>query len=321
MRFSTRLILVSGLIFLCDLDVSAQSPTFRSAIELVNLNVTVVNGHARAVTGLSSDQFEIFEDGVRQELQFFAPGDLAVDVILMLDTSGSMAGSLPLVQQAALRFVHALRPVDRASVMSVSNHLSILQTLTDDVAALERAIGSTRAGGRTLLYASIHTALTELDKTRRDKRAEPRRRALVVLSDGFDTSSAFSFDELLNTVRRHAVPIYTIAPRASKAVTTQREAAFNEGTHQQDFELRRLATETGGRAFFPLTIQELSGVYDDIANELAHQYAIGYESSNHALDGTFRRIALRVAMPGVKWRTRAGYLADREVADNDIDAR
>jgi Ca-activated chloride channel homolog len=192
MRPWMRLVVVAGAIFACDREAPAQSPTFRSAIELVNLNVTVVGGNARAVTGLTPDQFEIFEDGVRQELQFFAPGDLAVDVILMLDTSGSMAASLPLVQQAALRFIHALRPVDRASVMTVSNHLSILQTLTDDVAALERAIGSAKAGGRTMLYASIHTALTELDKIRRDNGAVPRRQALVVLSDGVDTSSAFS---------------------------------------------------------------------------------------------------------------------------------
>jgi Ca-activated chloride channel homolog len=321
MRLWTRLILMSALIFVCDRDARAQSPTFRSAIDLVNLNVTVVGGNARAVTGLTQDQFEVFEDGVRQELQFFATADLAVDVILMLDTSGSMAASLPLVQQAAIRFVHALRPIDRASVMSVSNRLSVLQTLTDDVAALEHAIGATKAGGRTLLYASIHTALTELQKVSRDNRAAPRRQALVILSDGFDTSSAFSFDELLNTVRRQAVPIYAIAPRASKAVKTQRETVFGETTHEQDFELRRLATETGGRAFFPMTIHELSGVYDDIANELAHQYALGYQSSNHALDGTFRRIALRVAIPGVKWRTRAGYLVDREVADDDSDQR
>jgi Ca-activated chloride channel homolog len=315
MRLWTRLIVVSGLIVVCDLNAPAQSPTFRSAIELVNLNVTVVGGNARAVTGLTQDQFEIFEDGVRQELQFFASGDLPVDVLLMLDTSGSMAVSLPLVQQAALRFVHALRPGDRASVMSVSNHLSILQPLTGDILALERAIRSTKAGGRTLLYASVHTALTERDKINPDDRAAPRRQALVVLSDGIDTSGAFSFDEILSTVRRHAVPIYTIAPRASKSVKTQREAVFGETTLQHDFELRKLATETGGRAFFPMALHELSGVYDEIANELAHQYALGYQSSNHTLDGTFRRIALRIAMPGVKWRTRAGYLADREVAD------
>jgi len=125
----------------------------------------------------------------------------------------------------------------------------------------------------------------------------------------------------VNTVRRQAVPIYTIAPRASKTRKTLREAVFGETTHEQDFELRRLATETGGKAFFPMTVHDLAGVYDDFANELAHQYALGYQSSNHTLDGAFRRIALRVAMPGVKWRTRAGYLADRDVADNDSNTR
>ena len=144
---------------------------------------------------------------------------------------------------------------------------------------------------------------------------------MVILSDGFDTSSTFSLDELMTLVRHHALPIYTIAPRAAKAVKTQREAIFGETTHRQDFELRKLATDTGGRAFFPVALHDLSGVYTDIANELAHQYALGYQSSNNALDGSFRRIALKITAPGVKWRTRAGYLAGRETADNSGAAR
>jgi Ca-activated chloride channel homolog len=322
MRSWARLIVVSTLILASEINAPAQSPTFRSATELVNLNVTVVGANARAVTDLTPDRFEVFEDGVRQKLQFFAPGDLPVDVLLLVDTSGSMAASLPLVQQAAQRFVHALRPVDRASVMGVSNHLCVLQGLTGDIAALDRAIASTKAGGRTLLYASIYTALSELAKIRAASASEARRQAMVVLSDGVDTSSTFSFDELMaNIHRHHAVPIYTIAPRPAKAMKAQRESVFGENTATQDFELRKLATETGGRAFFPVALHELSGVYADIATELAHQYALGYQSSNRLLDGTFRRIAVRVAASGVKWRTRAGYVAEHATADNNNDQR
>ena len=296
------------VLVISQLVASAQTPRFRSATELVNLNVTVLGANAQPVDGLTAEQFEIFEDGVRQDLQFFAPGDMPLDVVVLLDTSASMAGSLPLVQNAASRFAQALRADDRATIMGISGGLRVLQTFTSDKSALVTAITATKPAGRTPLYASIYTALNELDKVRKAYDV-PRRQAIVVLSDGQDTASGFEFDELMKSVRRQAVPIYTIAPRPSKTIKAQREAVFGENTHEQDFELRKLATETGARAFFPVALHELAGVYSDIATELAHQYSLGYQSTNANADGTFRRIALRVTVPGVKWRTRAGYLA------------
>ena len=112
-------------------------------------------------------------------------------------------------------------------------------------------------------------------------------------------------------MQRQAVPIYTIAPRPAKVTKAMRELLYGESTMRADFELKRLAGETGGRAFFPVTLVELNGVYDDIARELSHQYSLGYQSSNAAHDGGFRRIALKIDAPGVQWRTRSGYLAER----------
>lgn len=287
----------------------AQGPTFKSSTELVNLNVTVLGPDSKYVLGLNETQFEVFEDGVRQDLKFFAPADMPLDVVILLDTSASMSGSMPLVQEAATRFVTALRAEDRATVMGISSGLRVLQSLTDDKTLLTQAIRAAAARGRTPLYASIYTALHELEKVRRAN-TTPRRQAIVVLSDGQDTASGFGFAELMSTVRRQAVPIYAVAPRPSKAVRAQREAIFGEFSLEQDFELRKLAAETGARAFFPVALQELAGVYDDIANELAHQYSIGYQSNNGKSDGSFRQISLRVAVPGAKWRTRAGYQAE-----------
>lgn len=308
-----RSITAAAVLMMWQSNVTAQGPTYRTAIELVNLNVSVLGSDAQHVTGLREEQFEVFEDGVQQTLTFFAPADMPIDVAILLDTSASMTDSMTLVQQAAIRFAHALRPIDRATVMGISSGLRILQPLTADVAQLDQAIKSTRPGGGTPLYSSIYTALTELKKFRRDE-TTPRRQTIVVLSDGQDTASVFGFDELMSNVRRDAVPIYTIAPRPSQSVRSLRESVFGESTHRQDYELRTLATETGGRAFFPVTLKDLSGVYVDIANELAHQYSLGYQSSNQTNNGAFRRIALRVSAPGVKWRTRTGYLAERENA-------
>ena len=309
--------IVVSVLVMSQLVAGAQQPTYRAAVELVNLNVTVVGGDARPVAGLTSDQFEVFEDGVRQELKFFAPGDMPLDVIIMLDMSSSMTGSLGLVQSAAVRFSQALRAEDRASVMGISSGLRVLQGFTSDKALLAASIKSSKAAGRTPLYASIYTALRELEKLRRTYQ-EPRRQALVVLSDGQDTASGFGFADLLDSVRRQAVPIYTIAPRPSQTIKAQRELVFGESTQEQDFELRKLATETGARAFFPVALQELAGVYDDIANELAHQYSIGYQSTNQTRDVGFRRIGLRIMAPGVTWRTRAGYIANDAVNGDDL---
>ena len=310
----------ASVLVVSQLIAGAQGPTFRTATDLVSLNVSVVGADAKPVLGLSRIQFQVFEDGVPQDVKFFAPGDLPLDVAVLLDTSASMAGSLALVQSAAIRFTQALRPEDRESVMGISNGLRILQGFTSDKGTLAGAINAVTASGKTPLYSAIYTALRELERIRHEYEA-PRRQAIVVLSDGHDTASGFGFDELMTAVRRQSVPIYTIAPRPSKTIKTQREAVFGESTHEQDFELRTLAMETGARAFFPVALHELSGVYDDIASELAHQYSLGYQSSNPKLDGSFRQIALRVTVPGVKWRTRSGYLAPRETAAAGPDLR
>jgi Ca-activated chloride channel family protein len=301
----------------------ADQPTYRSATELVSLNVSVVDQHAKPVSGLTVNQFQVFEDGVPQQVKFFAPGEMPLDVIILLDISASMTGSMSLVQQAASRFAHSLRPHDRVAVMGISGGLRILQPFTSDISAVEAAIRATRPEGRTPLYASIYTALSELAKER-SAGHEARRQAIVVLSDGQDTSSTFTFDEMLTVVRRHAVPIYTIAPRPSRSTKSLRERLYGESTSAADFELKRVASETGARSFFPMNLTELAGVYDVISSELAHQYSLGYQSSSAAArNGSFRRIALKIDVPGVIWRTRSGYIAERTstALDNDDSAR
>ena len=289
--------------------IAAEQPTFRAATELVSLSVSVIDRDAKPVAGLTVGQFQVFEDGVPQEVRFFAPGAMPLDVIILLDTSASMTGSMGLIQQAATRFARSLRADDRVAVMGISNGLRILQPFTSDLDAAEAAIHAARASGRTPLYASLYTALRELDKIRTTI-DEPRRQAIVVLSDGQDTSSTFTFEEVLAVVRRSAVPIYTIAPRAARQIKSLREQFYGESTSTADFELKKLASETGARSFFPVNLTELAGVYDTISDELAHQYSLGYQSSNTGKNGSFRRIALRIAAPGLTWRTRAGYLAE-----------
>jgi Ca-activated chloride channel family protein len=305
--------LAAALVFFSQLIGAAQQQTFRSSTELVSLNVTVVGPDSRPIAGLTADQFDVFEDGIRQDVEVFAAGEMPLDVVLLVDASASMAPSMALVQRAAVRFVQALRPHDRGAVMTISSGVRLLQTFSSDHTALTRAIKSTAPAGKTPLYAAIYVAIQQLDKVRRSYQA-PRRQALVVLSDGHDTGTGLGFDDLISIVRRQTVAIYTVAPRPPEVMARHRELVFGESTHEQDYELRELATETGGRAFFPTAFHQINGVYDDIATELAHQYSLGYHSSNRKLDETFRRITLRVAAPGVTWRTRAGYVAEPSTA-------
>src|SRR5262245_44174883 len=144
MRSSVRVIVAIAVMALAHARVNAGQPVFKTATELVSLNVSVVGKNDQPVAGLEKDQFVVLEDGVQQEVKFFSAGEMALDVIILLDTSASMTGSMELVQAAATRFSHSLRPGDRRAVMGISNGLRILQPFTNDAAAVDAAIESTR---------------------------------------------------------------------------------------------------------------------------------------------------------------------------------
>jgi Ca-activated chloride channel family protein len=174
--------------------------------------------------------------------------------------------------------------------------------------AVRQAIAATTAGGGTALHNAIYVALREFDRVRGDD-GTVRRRAIVVLSDGEDTASLLSFDELLAEARRAGVTIYTIGLHAEPASIYDAQRARRYFS-QADFGLRRLAQETGATAHFPTCADDLSEAYAAIGRELAHQYAIGYVSRNPMKNGAFRRVLVRVAdRPDVRPRTRAGYVA------------
>jgi Ca-activated chloride channel family protein len=164
--------------------------------------------------------------------------------------------------------------------------------------------------GGTSLYNGTYLTLKEMAKERRAN-SEVRRQALVVLSDGDDTSSLVSYDDLMDLAKQSGIAIYTITMR-SKFLVNQAASRGHSYFSQAEFGMKALAQETGARAFFPADLSELSGVYATIAEELATQYAIGYSSKNPRRDGAYRRVIVRIAdKPGIRTRTRAGYTAPR----------
>ena len=287
------------------LPAGAQRPSFHGGVDVVAVNVTVTDSARHYVTNLGPQDLLIFEDGRQQEPTFFQKTGVPLALTLALDTSASMEPNLKLAQEAAVGFVRELAPPDIASLIDFNSRILVRQGFTTDHEVLERAIKQTKAGGSTALYNAVYIALRELSKTIRDENpAERRRRAIVVLSDGEDTSSQVTFDELSDLAARSDATIYAIGLLGGEAP----RKGFQELQGGQ-FVLRRLAQQTGGRTFFPLAAKELARIYGDIKAELSSQYLLGYESNNPRRDGQFRQISIRVQRPGAVARTRAGYYA------------
>jgi Ca-activated chloride channel family protein len=212
-----------------------------------------------------------------------------------------MEDKLPTLQMAATNFVKRLKTNDLAQVIDFDSRVEIRQGFTSNQTELQSAIQQTTAGGSTSLYNAIYISLKELAKIRAGGEEDVRRQALVLFSDGEDTSSLISFDEVLELAKRSETAIFTIALRGAD---TQ-----SKGFHEAEFVMRQLAQETGGRSFFPSKIDDLNGVYAEIADELASQYTLGYSSKNAKRDGAYRRIVVQVNRQNVTPRTKRGYYA------------
>ena len=279
-----------------------QVPSFRAGVDIVSLSVTVTDPNGHYVTGLDSPDFSVFEDGVKQEITYFDRSNLPIALSLLLDTSASMEGRMGIAQEAAAGFARRLRNLDLAQVIDFDTRAIVAKAFTSDGAQLEEAIRKTTAGGSTALYNAVYIALKELKKARGSGATDVRRQAIVLLSDGEDTASLVSYEEVLELAKRSDTAIYPIGLRAPAEPGAKgfREAAFV---------LRDLAQQTGGRSFSPNRVDDLAGVYTQIADELASQYLVGYVSKNGRRDGAWRRIVVQVARAEANARSKQGYYA------------
>lgn len=279
-----------------------EQPAFRAGVDLVSLNVTVTDGENRYVTDLDAIGFQIYEDGALQEVSFFNRTQLPIALALLMDTSASMNERMSTAQEAAVGFAERLRAEDLGSVIDFDSRVEILQGFTSSLDELKEAIRRTSAGGSTSLYNAIYISLKELGKIAATTTDDIRRQAIVVLSDGEDTSSLVGFEEVLELAKRSDTTIYTIGLK-SKDLRSQR------GFREADFVLRQLAQETGGRAFFPQQVDDLPEIYERISDELSSQYTLAYTSKNPLRDGKWRRLVVRVDRSNVAARTKQGYYA------------
>jgi VWFA-related protein len=255
-------------------------------VNFVELFTTVLDKQKRPVEGLAAKDFSVTEDGTKQEIsRFERVTDLPIHAAVALDVSASMDESLDKAKQAALEFFQqTIRPKDRAAVITFNDHPNLSVKFTNDVPALAGGLSGLKAERGTALYDSIIFTLYYFTGIK-------GQRALLLLSDGKDEGSRFSYEDALDYARRAGVTIY----------------AIGLGEDLDKRKLSRLSEETGGRAFFLKSVDELAGIYSAVEKELRSQYFIAYQSSNISGGKDFRAVELKVGRPGLEAKTIRGY--------------
>jgi VWFA-related protein len=283
---------------------TTQVPTdkIKVRVELVNVLMTVTNKKNRLQIDLAKDDFRVLEDEKPQTIRYFSrETDLPLRIGVLVDTSTSISDRLRFEQDAAIDFLNTtLRPgKDSAFVVAFDEQTHVVQDYTDDLEKLSEAIRSLAAGGVTTLYDAIYFSCRQ--KMLIFPPPEPYlRRVLIIISDGQDNESEHTREEALAMAQRAEVTIY--------AISTNGTGLPGHG----DKVLRRLAEQTGGRAFFPFKDSETVANFQEIARELRSQYSLGYISTNQAHDGTFRTITIEPLQRGLQVRAKPGYYAPSE---------
>jgi Ca-activated chloride channel family protein len=267
----------------------------------VNMLFTVSDKKGRFVTDLAKSDFEIFESKKPQTpLEFTSESNLPLRIGILIDTSNSIRDRFRFQQEAATDFVNAVirHGEDKGMVVSFDSSAELVSDLTDDVEQLGRAIRNLRPGGGTSLYDAIYFACKQ--KLMGEEAEDKYRRALVILTDGEDNDSRVSREQALEMAHKADVVIYAISTNISRIPT------------DGDKVLRYFAEETGGLAFFPFKSQDLAQSFENIANELRHQYVIVYRPEPLKADGLFHPVDIRVkGRKDLIVRARRGYYAPK----------
>ncbi|MEE2776605.1 MAG: VWA domain-containing protein [Acidobacteriota bacterium] len=260
-------------------------------VEFVELYTTVLDKENRPVLDLAEADFTAFEDGVEQSVvRFDLVRDLPIHAGIMLDTSASMEGSIDGTKQAALQFFRdTITPKDRAALVTFSDYPNLAMKFSNEIEDLAAGLGGIKAERGTALYDSLIFALYYFNGVR-------GQRVLLLLSDGKDEASRFSYDDALEYARRTGVAIYAIGLQITGKGAREAKGALNE-----------ISKETGGRSFFIESVDELGEIYAAIQAEIRSRYLIGYQSSNVEGGRGFREVSVAVGRGGLKAKTMSGY--------------
>ncbi len=281
----------------------SEAPPIRAEVTRVNMLFTVTDKKGRFVTDLGKDDFKVYENKKPQKiLEFTSESDLPLRLAILVDTSNSIRDRFRFQQEAATNFITSvMRTQDKAVVVSFDTSPELVADLTNNTQVLEKAVRNLRPGGGTALYDAIYFACR--DKLMVDQPMYKFRRAMVILSDGEDNESRYSREQALEMAQRADTVIYTISTNITHIET--------EG----DKVMRYMAEQTGGVSFFPFEAKDLNQSFENIANELRHQYNLFYRPEPLNNDGLYHTVQIKV--PGRKdlmVRARRGYYARRATA-------
>ena len=278
--------------------------------DLVMLDVTVIDATAnKPALDLKEDQFQILEDKLPQKIDFFSKDQVPVSVVFTIDTSGSMKAKLDTVIKASVNLTKECRKGDEMAVIEFKDTPELLSEFTEDENEITDTLQNLVARGRTALFDALYLAADYAHKE-----AKNRRRAVILVTDGLDKNSYYKFEEVVDRLRETDVQIYLIG--FTNDLANDGAWVFKKSDKDKaEGLLNRLATETGGRAFFPKELGEVQTIAQHISTDLRTQYSIGYYPTNSKRDGTFRAIRVQVNAPGSRRlvaHTRPGYTAPRE---------
>jgi Ca-activated chloride channel homolog len=277
-------------------------PTVRVRTDEVNVVFTVVDKDGKFVRDLKQDQFRILDNKLppRQMMNFAAQTDLPLHVGLLIDASNSIRDRFQFEKDAASEFLYEIiRPkADKAFVLAFDEQWDVTQDFTGDIDKLRTGVKVIKAGGGTALWDAVYFACR--DKLMKEPSSGAVRRAIILISDGEDNQSRVYRQEAIDMAQRAEVIIYTIS------------TSLVERQTKGDDDLRKLADATGGRAFFPVKLDDVVAAFSDIQEELRSQYMISYRPDHFLANGQFRPIQILTDSKKYKVRAKKGYYVPKQ---------
>ncbi len=277
-----------------------KNPTLKVDVDLVLVNATVTDPQNRYVTGLEKEHFQIWEDKLEQKIEYFSAEDVPISLGVIFDVSGSMKDKISTARDAAVTFLKTGNPEDEYFLVEFANRPEVAEDFTTDVTRLQNRLIFTPAKGMTAMYDSVYLGLEKL------KEGNNPKKALLLITDGEDNRSRYTFSNVKDFVKEQDVQIYGIG------IVDDFNSQLGSG-HTGRAMVEELSDLTGGRAFFPDSVYDLEDICTKIAVELKNQYVIGYSSTNAAKDGKWRKLRLKInppkGLPHLNVRSKSGYYA------------
>ena len=274
--------------------------TLKVDVDLVLVNATVTDQLNRYVSGLEEEHFQVWEDKVEQKIEYFSAEDVPISVGVIFDVSGSMKDKISTARDAAATFLRTGNPEDEYFLIEFANNPQVASDFTTDVTKLQNKLLFTPAKGMTAMYDSVYLGLEKL------KEGSNPKKAILLITDGEDNHSRYTFSQVKEFVKEQDVQIYGIG------IVDDWNSQLGAGRTGRAL-IEELSELTGGRAFFPDSVYELEDICTKIAVELKNQYVIGYKSTNGVKDGKWRKLRVKVNPPrGIQRlgvRFKQGYYA------------